>query len=110
MKRPCLEPGCPHAGTPRCAVHARERERARGSSTERGYGSTEHLAWRRAVLLRDRSCRDCGAPLVDAQGEPLPTAHADHIVRVRAGGQWELPNGAGRCDRCHGRKTRRECA
>ena len=63
------------------------------------------MAWRRAILKRDRSCKDCGTPLLDRHGEPLPTAHADHVVPVRDGGQWTMSNGAGRCDRCHGRAT-----
>ena len=51
MRRPCIEPGCPNLteGT-RCAAHARARDRARGSSAQRGYDS----AWRalRAKAIR----------------------------------------------------------
>lgn len=46
-KRVCAEPGCPelvertaHGG--RCTKHQRDRDRARGTKTGRGYGSTIH--------------------------------------------------------------------
>ena len=46
-KRVCAEPGCPelvertaHGG--RCTKHRRDRDRARGTKTGRGYGSTVH--------------------------------------------------------------------
>jgi 5-methylcytosine-specific restriction endonuclease McrA len=84
-------------------------EQQRGSAAQRGYGSPEHRAWRRTVIKRDKLCRDCHQPLLDARGEPLPTAHADHIIPKAAGGApFDLANGAGRCNRCHSRKTIRE--
>lgn len=38
--RVCLEPGCPSlTKTTRCERHTRERDRARGTRQDRGYGS-----------------------------------------------------------------------
>ena len=95
-------------GVDRCPKHQREYDLRRGSAYARGYNSPEHRSWRRTVIQRDRVC-DCGAALVDPRGEPLPTAHADHIIPKRAGGaEFDLRNGKGRCNRCHSRKTARE--
>lgn len=107
--RTCLEPGCPApVARGRCTRHRHEHERKRPTAARRGYRSLKHLTWRRTVIRRDGNCVDCGKMLVDHQGEPLWFAHADHIVPVSAGGTWALSNGAARCDRCHGRKTRRD--
>ena len=106
--RACLEPGCPSTAGPRgrCPSHARAYDHQRGTAAQRGYASPEHQAWRRAVILRDGSCADCQRPLFDARGEPLPIAHADHVVPIsRGGARLDPKNGRARCDRCHGRKT-----
>ena len=106
MLRPCLEPRCPVlVERGRCPQHERAYDRRRGTAAERGYCSAEHLAWRRAVIKRDRSCGDCGTGLLDSRGEPISTAHADHIVPLGDGGTYALSNGAARCRSCHSRKT-----
>lgn len=112
LPRPCLESRCPALATyrGRCAEHARAYDLRRGSSAERGpYNTARHKEWRRAVIVRDRVCRDCGCALLDGKGEPLPNAHADHVVPITEGGQaFSLANGAARCHRDHSRKTMRE--
>jgi hypothetical protein len=66
-KRVCAESGCPalvDAGTRdgRCDQHRRERDRARGSSTDRGYG-TEHqqirAQWAPLVATGNVKCWRC---------------------------------------------------
>jgi hypothetical protein len=48
--RVCAQPGCPTlTDTSRCATHTREREQARGTRQQRGYGA-EHEAIRAALL------------------------------------------------------------
>ena len=96
--RPCLQPGCTLlVAKGRCPTHSRQYERYRGSAAKRGYGP-RHQHWRKLVLGREPLCRDCGKPATDA----------DHIIPLSMGGTWELENGAGRCHRCHSRKTARE--
>lgn len=111
-RRPCLHPGCPalvQGKKSRCPRHQSEYDLRRGSAAERGpYNSALHKQWRRAVILRDRCCVDCGRPLLDRRGEPLPRAHSDHIIPLTAGGDYTLDNGAARCHRDHSRKTMRE--
>jgi hypothetical protein len=33
---------------------------------------------------------------------------ADHIVRIKVGGTWDLSNGQGLCESCHATKRQRE--
>ncbi len=106
--RACLEPGCPHpAGRRgRCRAHERAYDQRRGTAAQRGYATAAHQAWRRAVILRDQRCADCGIYLLDDRGEPLSSAHGDHVVPIAQGGaRFDLRNGRARCERCHGRKT-----
>lgn len=43
--RPCAAPGCPVlTDATYCAEHARQRDRARGTTTERGYGAEHQRA------------------------------------------------------------------
>lgn len=101
--RTCGEPGCPNLvrGRARCTDHERQRDRARGSASQRGYGAL-HREWREQVLLRDRSCRACPAP-------PSPSDVADHIIPIRQGGaRFDLNNGQRLCELCHNKKRQRE--
>lgn len=84
----------------------------RPSAYRRGYVDRRHLAWRRAVLVRDNwTCVDCGRVCSDKR-----EAHADHVSPVVPGtdrcengcSRYDVANGACRCDSCHGRKTARE--
>lgn len=57
--RVCNIPGCPtlYEGTEgRCPQHAKQADRARGSSRDRGYNTPGHRAFRTAVLTRDIVC------------------------------------------------------
>lgn len=111
MQRPCVAPRCSALvgpGVLRCPKHQREYDLRRGSSTQRGYNSPEHRAWRRTIILRDKLCVDCYVPLLGTDGEPVGTAHADHVIPLSRGGDYSLQNGAARCNRCHSRKTMRE--
>lgn len=87
---------------PRVVRMARRDESARPNAYRRGYTDKVHKAWRQAVLTRDAwACVDCGK--VDNSN------HADHIVPIAdGGGRYDLANGATRCVRCHGIKTRAE--
>lgn len=72
-KRVCLETGCPTlTDRTRCPEHERERDRARGSSTERGYG-TEHRKLRAqlAPAAIGTNCHFCGKPMLSSQSLAL---------------------------------------
>lgn len=89
MKRVCLEPGCPtlvDAGLTRCPTHQRARDRARGTSTARGYGYT-HQRTRAGYAARMAAgevfaCWRCGATI-----DPLAwdLGHDDHDRTVTIG-------------------------
>ena len=97
---PCRHPGCPALTHKlRCPEHAREVDRRRGTTHERGYG----IRWRRLrllVLARDPYCQhpDCH----------LPATEVDHVIPKRAGGTDELSNLQGLCKSHHSAKTMRE--
>jgi hypothetical protein len=69
-KRVCITSGCGKlidAGLSRCPIHARSRDKARGSSTERGYDNAHiklRASWQRTLdagqLVR---CWRCGDPI-----------------------------------------------
>ena len=90
--RVCSEPGCPTlipAGTRggRCPTHTRARDRARGTATQRGYG-TAHQKLRRSWQTRIDSgepvtCWRCGTPI--RPGDTWDLGHADHD-RTRTNG------------------------
>lgn len=86
-RKPCAEPGCPIIGdTTRCVEHARMRDKARGSSSARGYGDA-HQALRAGYQRRmDQgekfSCWRCGDP-IDPQRWHL--GHDDHDRTVYRG-------------------------
>lgn len=109
--QPCQRPGCRALADARyCAEHApAERgrfDRERGSAASRGYGR-RHERWRKMILARDPLCmiqKLCGRG-ISPDALPAPATHADHIVPVRAGGEWSMENGQGACQRCHGWKT-----
>jgi 5-methylcytosine-specific restriction endonuclease McrA len=74
-----------------CRECIRERDRRRGSSSRRGYGSE----WRRvraAVLERDgHTCTYCGQP----------ANHVDHVVPRSKGGTDDLGNLVSSCEGCN---------
>jgi 5-methylcytosine-specific restriction protein A len=90
-----------------CEKHAsqdpeRERDRWRGSAASRGYGR-RHEAWRKLILHRDPLCK-----IAHFCGGLSPSTVADHIIQLRAGGDWSLENGQGACEPCHNWKRAME--
>ena len=70
----CATPGCPHltgAGS-YCAEHERDRDQARGTTTQRGYG-TQHQRTRAALLPAaiGTPCPRCGQPMLSHQALDL---------------------------------------
>ena len=128
-------PGCRNTTTngSRCTAHERQREVARGTTTERGY-DTAHNRLRILAFERDHwQCVDCGwrpeivieceacglhEPPRDVILEALRLAYnrgerhlqGDHVIPIdtRPGLRLDLDNYATRCSVCHLEKTRRE--
>lgn len=74
------------------------RERQRGSTTRRGYGS----AWRiisAQVIAEEIMCRDCGH--LGSRDNPLT---CDHIIAKINGGTDDRGNLCCRCRRCNSAK------
>ena len=69
-KRVCAESGCPElTDSTRCIEHTRQRDKARGTRQQRGYGAAHE---REAKVWRDRVARGalvvcwrCGEPITD---------------------------------------------
>lgn len=84
-KRVCLEPGCPElidAGSTRCAEHERTRDKARGTSTDRGYGSRhQRLRADLAPKAIGKTCHLCGKPMLADQ--PLALDHTEDRTGYR---------------------------
>lgn len=104
----CSVPGCPgraaHRG--RCPEHAEQLSRTheieRGTSTDRGYGST----WRKrrdAYLREHPFCVDCWK-----LGREQYATEVDHIVPKSQGGADEESNYQPLCHEHHSAKTMRE--
>ena len=101
--KPCRR--CGRAANTRglCEEHARQNDRQRGTSTERGYTSKRHRdVFRTGVLSRDGwECVLCGEP----------ASIADHYPRTRKqliadGDDPDDPTyGRALCKRCHDRHT-----
>lgn len=79
-KRVCAEPGCPELqAETRCPIHRRERERARGTSSQRGYDyahqqeRAHHQSRMDAGVRYD--CRRCLQPI--EPGSPWDLGHPD---------------------------------
>ena len=76
--RVCSVHGCgeiyPKGEGTRCRTHRAMADRARGTSTERGYTSAAHREFRRQVIQRDLICQLCGLE---------PATVADHYPRSR---------------------------
>ena len=99
--RPCIErrpdgTGCPEpTDRTRCAHHerllARERDRERGTPTERGYDAAYQAA-RRRVLAASDVCWRCGRP---------GATTADHVVPLAHGGSSDDENLRACCLSCN---------
>lgn len=77
-RRVCAEPGCPElTDTTRCPTHTRAKDKARGTTSARGYGPAhqrERATWQRRI---DRGevvmCSRCDSPIQGAW-------HLDHTA------------------------------
>jgi 5-methylcytosine-specific restriction enzyme A len=101
--RICATPRCPEpVKSGRCPSCKTAAEQARGSSSERGYGSAAHRRFRQQVLAREPVCVLCYR---------RPSVHADHhpVSRrdlVAAGANPNDPqHGRGLCRVCHSKET-----
>lgn len=102
--RPCAQPRCDAlVERGKCPTHARESERARGTSSERGYDSL----WQRVraqQLAVEPLCRHCLA--VD---RVTAAREVDHMKPLANGGERLDPvNLQSLCKPCHSKKTRSE--
>ena len=104
-KRICAKPGCPKvANGSYCTEHNREKERARGSREERGYGHA-HRELRKAFIPEHQAgtlicwrCREIIPP-----NEPFDLGHDDEDRTIYRGAEH-----ARRCNRAAaGRKSHR---
>lgn len=102
--RPCPTPGCPELTTGgRCRRCASAAERARGTSTERGYArNPEHRAFRAAVLNNHPRCTLCRTtPSVVADHYPLSRRE----LVARGMDPHDPSHGRGLCRVCDGKQT-----
>lgn len=95
--RPCLDCGSVAPTGSRCPRCRSRWEASRGTSTQRGYGST----WRRTsqrVIARDGGvCAYCGDVATTS----------DHVVPKSKGGTDDLSNLVAACRPCNSRKKDR---
>lgn len=95
VQRKCPTPGCPTlTNGGHCPQHARNRERTRGTTTQRGYGWDYQQA-RAKALDGATHCWKCGQPFT-----PTNPATGGHAKDVRAGGTIEHGIKA-ECRRCN---------
>ena len=77
----CSTSGCPRIltnGATRCPEHQATHERARGTTTQRGYGGThqaERARWKAILRTREVPCARCGNPI--RPGAPFDLGHTD---------------------------------
>ena len=93
--RVCAEPGCPIlTRSTRCRDHERARDKARGTTTERGYGADFEKAKRRPEYVNATHCVECGEPFT-----PDNPKTGGHSVAIRNGGRGSeiVPH----CRRCN---------
>ena len=78
--RVCSQPGCPHIQPEaKCPQHRQAAEHARGTTTQRGYGTAHQAArnqWKPAVQTGGVTCWRCAQPIRPDQRWDL--GHDDH--------------------------------
>lgn len=93
-KKVCAQPGCPRpAAGSYCTEHTRERDKARGTTTQRGYGATHQRARQQikpAVEAGQVTCARCFKPI--APGEPWQLDHQDEDRTKYLGPSHKLCN------------------
>jgi hypothetical protein len=85
-RRHCIEAGCPFLALPgeaRCASHIRARRRARGTTTQQGYGWAHQQARAQLGLGTGARCWCCGAPATEADHWPPLAVRAVTSRRLR---------------------------
>jgi 5-methylcytosine-specific restriction protein A len=96
--KPCAHPGCAELlpeGNRFCLAHNPKRYKVADAI----YSSAKHRHWSKMILARNPICCSC---------REAPSAHADHIMPLKQGGDYSLENGQGLCHPCHNRKTAQE--
>lgn len=101
-RRPCTAAGCPREAVyhGKCAIHAKEFERQRGTSTARGYDK-EWRKIRAAYLVAHPICEVCGKALATE-------VHHKNPLPPRGTGTHDWLNLQARCKPCHSRRTLEE--
>lgn len=83
----CAESGCPElTHTTRCTTHTREKDKARGTRQERGYGQQHdrlRVEWEPLVATGHVKCARCAEPI--SPGVAWDLGHED-IDRTRYAG------------------------
>jgi 5-methylcytosine-specific restriction protein A len=109
--RPCLDCGTLTRNPSRCDEHQaaweQRRDRARGTSTQRGYGT----AWRRtaaAAVAEHRAIHGDWCPGWNVPAHEASDLTADHIVSKARGGSDEPSNVQVLCRPCNARKRDRD--
>jgi hypothetical protein len=88
-RKVCAEPGCPAiTDTTRCTEHTRQRDRARGTRQQRGYGADHdrlRAAWQRE--LDNGAIIYCWRPDCDRRIDPTAwhLGHDDHDRTIYRG-------------------------
>lgn len=81
----CAEPGCPNIqAESRCPTHTRQRDRSRGTRTQRGYGADHarlRARWAPLVATGLVACTRCH--LLIGPGEPWHLDHTDDRTGYR---------------------------
>ncbi len=85
----------------RCPTCKAEADQARGTASQRGYGSRHRRTFREAVLDKEPTCRLCGAESTVADHWPLSRRE---LVTRRLNPN-DPRRGRGLCASCHGTET-----
>jgi hypothetical protein len=73
LPRPCLDCGTPTGDGSRCPPCERTRDAARGTTTQRGYGTSHQRARRQhaAAFRPGQPCARCGRPIATLEQADL---------------------------------------